>query len=72
MLFRSQVLLGDLISTVKSAKEPGIRTVLSKFAELANEFSHDSGKPTDLAKAQLVAWLAIAYATLLELESGRS
>ncbi len=64
----SQVLLGDLISQVKSKKEAHVQSLLGKFAELANEFSHDSGKPIDLTKAKLVAMLALAYTSLVDLE----
>lgn len=64
----SQVLLGDLISVVKQAREAHVQSLLGKFAELANEFSHDSGKPVELAKAKMVAALGLAYASLVELE----
>ena len=64
----SQVLLGDLIARVKPLKEPAMQTVLGRFAEMANEFSHDSGKPIDHSKAKVVALLALSYASLVELE----
>ncbi len=64
----SQVLLGDLIGKVKPLKESSVQTLLGKFAELANEFSHDSGKPIEISKAKLVAMLALTYTTLIELE----
>lgn len=67
----SQVLLGDLISQIKPTREPSLQTLLGKFAELANEFSHDSGKPIDMTKAKLAAIIALAYATLVELEHRR-
>ncbi len=64
----SQVLLGDLIARVKSQKEAPIQTLLGRFAEMANEFSHDSGKPIDLSKAKVVALLALAYTSLVDIE----
>jgi hypothetical protein len=64
----SQVLLGDLIATIKPAKEDHISTLLGHFAGMANEFSHDSGKPIELDKAKLLATLGLAYTSLIELE----
>lgn len=64
----SQVLLGDLIARVKHQKEASIQTLLGRFAEMANEFSHDSGKPVDLSKAKTVAMLALEYTSLVEIE----
>ena len=64
----SQVLLGDLIARVKPLKEPAMQAVLGRLAEMANEFSHDSGKPIDHSKAKVVALLALAYTSLVELE----
>ena len=64
----SQILLGDLIAKVKSMKVSAVQSLLGKFAELANEFSHDSGRPIDLTKAKLVAMLAVVYTTPLEVE----
>lgn len=67
----SQVLLGDLISQIRPVREPSFQSLLGKFAELANEFSHDSGKPIDITKAKLAAVIALSYATLVELEHRR-
>lgn len=64
----SQVLLGDLISVVKQAREAHVQSLLGKFAEVANEFSHDSGRPVELSKAKMVAALGLAYTSLVELE----
>ncbi len=64
----SQVLLGDLIGAVKHEKEEHIRDLLGRFAGMANEFSHDSGKPIDIANAKIVTYLALAYVSLLEIE----
>lgn len=64
----SQVLLGDLISRIKHVKEASLQTLLARFAEMANEFSHDSGKPVELGKAKVVALLALAYTSLVEME----
>lgn len=67
----SQVLLGDLIAQVRPHREQSVQALLGKFAELANEFSHDSGKPIDTSKAKLAAFIALSYATLVELEHRR-
>ncbi|MDO9484192.1 MAG: hypothetical protein Q8Q84_12505 [Hydrogenophaga sp.] len=67
----SQVLLGDLIAQVKPLHDESIKLLLGKFAELANEFSHDSGRPIDIIKAKLATVLALAYATLVELQQRR-
>lgn len=64
----SQVLLGDLISLVKQSREAHIQSLLGKFAEWANEFSHDSGRPVELSKAKMVAMLGLAYTSLVEVE----
>jgi hypothetical protein len=64
----SQVLLGDLIAAVKHEKEEHIRDLLGRFAGRANEFSHDSGKPIEIANAKIVTSLALSYLTLLEIE----
>ena len=64
----SKVLLGDLIAQVKHQKEASIQTLLARFAEMANEFSHDTGKPVNLDKAKTVALLALAYTSLVEIE----
>ena len=64
----SQVLLDDLIARVKHHKEAPIQTMLGRFAEVANEFSHDSGNPIDLSKAKFVAQLALVYASLVKSE----
>lgn len=64
----SQVLLGDLIAAVKYEKENHIRDLLGRFAGMANEFSHDSGKPIEIANAKIVTSLALCYLTLLEIE----
>jgi hypothetical protein len=64
----SMALLGDLISALKPTKEDHIQTLLARFVEYANEFSHDSGKPIEISKAKLVVALALAYASLIEIE----
>lgn len=64
----SMALLGDLISVLKPTKEEHIQTLLARFVEYANEFSHDSGKPVEIAKAKVVAMLALAYASLIDIE----
>lgn len=64
----SHILLGDLIKKVKSMKDLHIQLLLGKFAELANEFSHDSGRPIDISKAKFVVLLAVMYTTPLEIE----
>ena len=38
---------------------------------MANEFSHNSGKPVELPKAKQVADMGLAYATLVEMEHRR-
>ena len=68
----SQLLLGDLISLVKHHKEATIQTLLGRFAEMANELSHDSGKPIELSKAKAVAAIALAYTNQVELEHRRN
>ena len=57
----SQILLGDLISLVKRNKNQEIQKLLGNFAEIVNEFSHDSGKPIEPAKAKLAVFIAIFY-----------
>jgi hypothetical protein len=64
----SQVLLGLLIATVKKTKDDSMKVLLSKMAELLNEFSHDSGMPVDINKAKLAATLVFAYTKLFEYE----
>lgn len=64
----SQVLLGDLIVAVKHEKKEHIRYLLRRFAGIANEFSHDSGKPIEIVNARIVTSLALSYLTLLEIE----
>ena len=63
----SQILLGDLIAAIKKNKDDYSK-VLNKFVVLANEFSHDSGKPVELIKAQAATAIAVAYTNLFEME----
>lgn len=65
----SQVLLGDLVSLIKPHHEEKMKPFLGRFAGIANEFSHDTGKPIELDKAKLVGYLALAYTRLLELDN---
>lgn len=63
----AQLLLGDLISLVKDDKDESIRRILSKFAELANEFSHDSGRPVSSSHAKLAVILGRTYVEMIRL-----
>jgi len=64
----SQIILGDLIARVKHGRDASLQTFLGRFAEISNEFSHDSGKPVELIKAKRVSLLALAYTSFLEIE----
>lgn len=64
----SDLLLGDLVKYVKDFKDESTSSCLTQIAILANELSHDSGKPIIRVKALLLVTLAIAYSFLLEFE----
>jgi hypothetical protein len=64
----SQILLGDLISLVKTGKDESIVKMLNFLAESLNELSHDTGTPVDIAKAKACAMFAIAYTKLFQYE----
>jgi hypothetical protein len=61
----SQLLLGDLISLLKSFHEDPNRLVLNKIRIWSNELSHDSGLPIEKSKAESVCLLTMSYTELL-------
>lgn len=64
----SQILLGPLLNYARKARDDEYKTMFGKMAELLNEFSHDSGKEVELAKAKVACMLVMAYTKLLQLE----
>jgi hypothetical protein len=63
------LLLGDLVSIVKNSYPAEMRRVFNIIAQLANELSHDSGKPIEKAKAQYLVGLASMLAAFLDHET---
>jgi hypothetical protein len=57
----SEMLLGDLIRSIKSYKSDTEKQLLNKLVVWLNELSHDAGRPVVLAKAHLSALLLIIY-----------
>ena len=62
----SQLLLGDLLKTLRPFHNDEMRKIFRKISEWAHEFSHDSGKPVDRRKASTLALLGIGYVELLK------
>ncbi|GGF05207.1 hypothetical protein [Hymenobacter cavernae] len=61
----SDLMLGDLVKEVKEFREDSIKSLLNQIVVLANELSHDSGKPVTRDKGLSLVALAIVYNQLL-------
>jgi len=66
----SQILLGDLMKLVKKAQSVDLGQFYGTIAGLLNEFSHDSGKPIVLERAQIAALLVQLYSSRFRSELG--
>jgi len=64
----SQARIGNLWGLLKGYHTDGIQTLMSRFIQWANEFSHDTGSPVEKSKAQAIALVARMYAKLFSQE----
>lgn len=64
----SELLLGDLISLIKEFRSQEEKIKLNSIVRLANELSHDTGKPVTKAKTLELSQLVKNYCEALDLE----
>src|SRR5690606_22173716 len=60
----SQMLIGDLWKLLKDFHSEEIKQIISKFIQLSNELSHDSGISVDKTKCEFVAVIIKMYLKL--------
>ena len=64
----SELLLGDLVGLIKKFRSEGEKVNLNSIVRLANELSHDSGKPVTKIKALQLVTLVKDYCEALDRE----